>query len=243
MHLDLQKSLSAAFQRIKPEWLLAGFIKALTLLAAVLGVWPRRGLRAVSGVLRAVCTTLLMVLAGGQAALAQQTVFDVAGSPLVFSGGSTSSQVAGYSYTYQNVKTIDGHQIDAVVTVVSLNNATMSAFDSTSNPYGSGDGGGAFFQPNFNFSAIGGSATLRFDFVDHSTGAAVTLKNVYINTYDLDGSGQQSSGRQYTDFSGIASYAVSTDTKIDIQTPSAGVTRFVTTVGGDLPPGSSLAVM
>lgn len=155
--------------------------------------------------------------------------FDVAGLPLVFSGSGTGSGNSVGSYRdYTNIITVGGKRIDARVTLVSLSNATVSNFDSTSSPYAES----SFFQPTLSIASAGGNATFRIDFFDED-GQPATLQNFYANTYDLDGSGGSASGRQFTDFSGFASYALSSGSHIVTQ-GLGGRTRFQTNVGGNL---------
>ena len=156
-------------------------------------------------------------------------IYDVRGEPLLFAGAGTGSgTTVGSTRTYTNVITIDGQRIDAKVTIMELSNATVSTFDSTANPYAEGN----FLQPNLNISSANGYAVFKVDFMD-STGKSVTLQNFYINTYDLDGSGGLAAGRQFTDFSGFASYALSTGSLVRAESISGG-TRFITTKGGNL---------
>lgn len=117
-----------------------------------------------------------LVLAMAIAGHAQADSFDVAGLPLIFSGSGTGSGTGVNSYRdYTNVITIGGTQIDARVTLVALNNATLSSFDSITNPYSEG----AFFQPNLNITTAGGNAIFRVDFTDDK-GNPVTLQNFYV---------------------------------------------------------------
>ncbi|WP_194095141.1 putative Ig domain-containing protein [Marivivens aquimaris] len=155
---------------------------------------------------------------------------DVNGAALSFAGTGTGTGTSlNSTRTYSNVITIGTEQVDATVTLTALSNATVSTFDSTANPYSETH----FFQPNISVSSPGGYATFKFEFFD-AGGVPVTLQNVYINTYDLDGAGASSSGRQYTDFTNIDAYALSSTSDVTTTVPSAGVTRFVTTVGGNI---------
>lgn len=155
---------------------------------------------------------------------------DVNGAALNFTGAGTGTGTSlNSTRTYTNVITIGTEQVDAKVTLTALSNATVSSFDSTANPYSETH----FFQPNISVSSPGGYATFKFEFFD-AGGIPVTLQNVYINTYDLDGAGASASGRQYTDFTNIDAYALSSTSDVTTTVPSAGVTRFVTTVGGNI---------
>lgn len=171
----------------------------------------------------------VLVLTTSVAAEARADNFDVASMPLMFAGSGTGSGNTVGSYRdYTNIITVGGKRIDARITLVSLSNATVSSFDSTSNPYAESN----FFQPNLNITTAGGSATFRIDFFDED-GLPATLQNFYANTYDLDGAGGSAAGRQFTDFSGFASYALSSGTNIVTQN-LGGRTRFQTTVGENL---------
>ncbi|WP_292052511.1 MULTISPECIES: cadherin domain-containing protein [unclassified Brevundimonas] len=187
----------------------------------------KRGIRA--WMTSASAAVLLAVGAGH----AHAEIFDVGGKPLLFAGSGTGTgMVLNSTRTYSNVITIDGTRIDARVTIVGLDRATVTSFDSTSQPYSETN----FFQPSVNISSAGGSVTFRIDFLDDK-GAPATLQNFYINTYDLDGAGGNTAGRQFTDFSGFASYALASGSYIQLENVAGG-TRFKTTVGGnftDLP--------
>ena len=204
------------------SFILAAFNMLLTIFGAASGEIKSKSRR----VLASSLVTLLLSIGLPQAAVAQ--FYDVAGGTLDFSGGPTSGfpNAIGESYTYPNVVTIGGVQIDAKVEVVGLSNATIGAFDSTSNPYSTN----AYFQPNLTMSAVGGYAEFAFTFLDGST--PVTLENVYINTYDLDGSGGNP-GKQFTDFSGITSFALDANTKLEAVDQGSGVTRFLPIVDTD----------
>ncbi|QYF87033.1 cadherin repeat domain-containing protein [Brevundimonas sp. PAMC22021] len=174
------------------------------------------------------CSASLVVLAAGLSEpVAAQTAFDVAGAPLSFAGSGTGTGTGvGSSRDYANVINIGGVQIDARVTLTNLDRATLTTFDSTSQPYAQS----SFLQPNLQLSAAGGSATFRIDFL--SNGQPVELQNFYTNTYDLDGSGGSAGGRQYTDFNGFASFSLATGTQVVRQSVGGG-TRFITTIGSN----------
>ena len=133
-------------------------------------------------------------------------------------------RLVGSYRDYGNVITLDGTQIDARVTIVALNGATVSSFDSTSQPYTESN----FFQPNLNITSVGGSATFRVDFFVGSQ--PVTLQNFYVNTYDLDGAHASASGRQFTELHRLCQLCVVVRNEGNYQ----GGSRFITTAGGNL---------
>ena len=176
----------------------------------------------------------MAVAAGPTQVLAQTQPFDVAGQPLNFGTGTGSGTGVGATRTYTNIITIDGQQIDAIVTVTALNGVTRDDFDSTANPYAQSN----FLQPSLTVNSVGGYAEMRIDF--YAGGQPVTLGSFYVNTYDLDGAQASAAGRQFTDLGGFASYTQSNTTQIVRQSSPIG-TRFVTTVGGNITaaPGTS----
>ena len=168
---------------------------------------------------------------------------------------NASGNTVGTKYLYSNVVTVSGQQIDAIIELTGMSNATVSLFDSTANPYGGSTGnattvnGAGSFQPNLNIATAGGYATFKVTFIlggsynatTNPNGTEVTLRNVVVNTYDLDASGGAATGRQFTDFEGIGAYTVSNGTKLTVSDQGGGVTRFLTTVGGNytVMPGST----
>ena len=138
--------------------------------------------------------------------ISAQTLIDAGGRPLSFDN-PTVSKSDGDERRYSNVLTVGGVVVDAIVRLQSLQSATLSSFDSTSSPYAVA----AFFQPNLSISGDSGYADFRFRFVTTVGGedVPVTLQNVFVNTYDLDGTGAKADGRQFTDFPSISSYALS----------------------------------
>ena len=160
---------------------------------------------------------------------AMATSFDAQGRSFDFSRPTDTSSGGIVRRSYSNVITIGGQQIDAVVTLTALSSGTtLTDFDSTSNPYNTAEGA-TYLQPNLSIGTGGGYARFSVDF--YANGSITNLRNIFVNTYDLDASGGSATGRQYTDFSGIASYTISSSALITLQTPSAGVTRFIANAG------------
>ncbi|WP_296952037.1 DUF4347 domain-containing protein, partial [uncultured Massilia sp.] len=173
--------------------------------------------------------------AGWQGALATQTVYDANWRELVFNGtGSGFTNIIGDGKSngnvvrFNSVITIDGQAIDAVVTTA-LDRATISTYDSPNNPSTTGAN---YFQPNMNVTASGGGATFTIDFykagtyTGAGTGTAVTLQNVAVNSYDIDGVGSSNSDRQYQQFKGFSRYELSTNTKLVASTQGNGAVTF-----------------
>ncbi len=170
---------------------------------------------------------------------------DVAGQPLDFSVNDTSAtgdrriagsaNTAGETWLYRNVITIDGQVVDAIVTFNSITSGTMTAFDSTSNPYSTSALGGTparFLQPNFNWNSSGGSASFTVGFIEggsysagtNPSGTAVTLRNVFTNSYDLDSTNSSSSGNggnQFTSFTDVGGIELSSSTALAVSANGA----------------------
>lgn len=127
----------------------------------------------------------------------------------------------GDVYKYSNVITINGTQVNAIVTVDDIVNATLTKFDdaapnptgssrATGNGYTTSFGGyvpeGSIFAPQI--SSGGDHSTIGYvaftiSFVD-TTGKALVLKNVYNNTLDDE-------NVEFNEFGGFSSYEFSGD--------------------------------
>ena len=173
--------------------------------------------------------------------------FDVEENPLVFSNGSATrisgsgsltggSNPVGTAFLYSNVITVTqggvDQRIDAIVTLAALQSANITQFDSLTNQFQEAD----YFQPNLNWTAVGGSATFRFSFIEGDSfdattapsGVPVTLLNVLVNSYDLDSSYSNGhGGKQYTDFTDFDGYTLSSDTALEFIGQSDNNGRFI----------------
>ena len=182
--------------------------------------------------------------AGWQGELAIDTVYDANWQQLVFNGADSTGLTpiigngrnTGDVMRFNSVITINGQAVDAVVTTT-LDRATLSStgYDSTAQP----STNNAYFQPNMVVAASGGGVTFTIDFykagtyTGAGTGTAVTLQNVAVNSYDIDGVGSSNSDRQYQQFKGFARYELSNNTKLVPVTQGDGSVTFqyVSTTG------------
>lgn len=131
--------------------------------------------------------------------------------------GNNMGKAAGSIVAYRGVATISSTVVDAVIETVSVTGATISAFDG-----GSAVSGGTsdqYFQSDVTTSGAG-SVVYKFSFfvggtyTGGSTGTPVILQNVFINSYDLDSS--QNGNNQYTQFTGVQAYTLSTNTTVSV---------------------------
>ncbi|MEO6687126.1 MAG: T9SS type A sorting domain-containing protein [Dyadobacter sp.] len=124
---------------------------------------------------------------------------------------------------FEGVRTItNGPVIDCIVKTVSVTNVdTWEAFDenrvSLTTPVFFDNNAPNYFSPQIYFLAGGGNVQFEFQFIlggsfDTGTlkGTNVTLQNVKLNTYDLDGNGFPGSF-QYNKFTGFNSSQLSSD--------------------------------
>jgi hypothetical protein len=168
------------------------------------------------------------LIARGWTAILPTPTFAVNGDPLVFNTFTQLSGTTGVGAKrlYSNVITISGQSIDAIIEITEISSGTsVSSFDSTSSPYSNAD----YFQPNLTVGSSGGYAVFRISFIlggSGNPGTAVQLNDVLVNSYDIDGT--QNGGPQYTDFTNIASYTLSSTSEIRYSV-SSGVARFLTT--------------
>ncbi len=182
--------------------------------------------------------TLLLLI--GYFGVNAQT-FNVAYNDINFGGsGVTITNKVGTGTTvnsvvlYQNVITVGGQQIDAIVRTLEVNNvSTFSAFDQTGTGTGYTNNVQRWFSPQFTFGSGGGSAVFKFEFIlggsfnnSTNTGTIVTLQNVRVNTYDIDGNGS-SGTNQYTEFGGFTSSELGNPTNLAMTYNSTlGLTKF-----------------
>jgi uncharacterized repeat protein (TIGR02543 family) len=149
----------------------------------------------------------------------------------IAAGGNAGNagKQAGDRVLYKNVITINGTAIDALVKTVTVSaDTTINAFDGGSAV--SGEDG--LFQTDVQQSSNDEYVTFSFTFYvsgsytpSSDSGTLAVLKNVLVNSYDLDGSGGGSSS-QYSEMTGFQSYRLSSQTTLTVSNPSAGKTRF-----------------
>jgi uncharacterized repeat protein (TIGR02543 family)/LPXTG-motif cell wall-anchored protein len=186
------------------------------------------------------------LLAGiAQASPVHAVTIDVNSTPIVFPNGVNDPKIGelapvGFSHRYNNVITVGGVSVDAIVTVISATgidsdddhasgaNNLLDELDDDGSP---GDAirarldvfGLDNLSGDTNFQ---GEAVLRVAFLQSGTQNAATLQNVVINVKDID-------SRQFVEFAAISSYKLTNNTEVSVATnttdPSlvtAGSTRF-----------------
>lgn len=165
-------------------------------------------------------------------------------------------ETAGSKTLYTNVLTVGGKTVDCIVTTESITNGyfllptepcpntiPFDYKDVSNCPPGSLTGNqDRFFSPMLYFNSGGGSVKFKFEFIqggsyDNTThrGQPVILKNVMINSYDIDGNSNcgapNASLNQYNDFSGFNAAARATPGSNIFPTynTATGMTRFMST--------------
>lgn len=161
--------------------------------------------------------------------------------PLKFGGTgvSISNKVGngtnvGDVVLYQNIIAIGNTNIDAVVKTVSINNASFTSFDQTATS-GTGYSGNQaqWFSPQLSFNNGGGNVVFLFTLIQGGTynnstktGSRITLNNVRINTYDIDGNGNANSN-QFNEFGGFSTSELSNQTNITpTYNEALGLTKY-----------------
>jgi hypothetical protein len=162
----------------------------------------------------------------------------------------SNGETAGSKTLYTNVITVDGQQIDCIITTVGITNGffTLPLTPTPGTiPYDYSSEGGTgmsanqdrFFTPTFYFNSGGGSCRFKFEFIlggsyNETTqkGSPVILQNVMINSYDIDGvscvPGATPNTNQFNEFSGFNAAARATPgTNIQVSyNPTSGLTKF-----------------
>lgn len=141
---------------------------------------------------------------------------------------------------YQNVITIGGQQIDAIVRTQELSNATISTYDFTGTSSSASNNLPSFFSPQFSFGTGGGYAVFKIQFIvggsynnTTNTGTLITLQNVLLNTYDLDGNGTAGTN-QYAEFGGFSMSELASPTNLSATYNSTlGLSKFRTSISAN----------
>jgi hypothetical protein len=173
-----------------------------------------------------------------------QYVFNAAFQNVKFGGPTVTisnkvgdGTTAGSVVLYQNVVNIDGQQIDAIIRTVSVSSGAYMLFDQAGTGTGYTNNNPTWFSPQFLFPAGGGSAVFEFEFIlgnsynsTTKTGTPVTLQNMMINSYDIDGNDDYGSN-QFSEFGGFFTSEVSTTTTLTTSYNSAtNLTRFASSI-------------
>ena len=156
-------------------------------------------------------------------------------TPKVGTGASLNNIVL-----YQNVITIEGQQIDAIVRTQELSNATISTYDYAATSSTASNNSPSFFSPQFNFGTGGGYAVFKIQFIlggsynnATNTGTIVNLQNVRLNTYDLDGNGGTGTN-QFAEFGGFSMTELASPTNLAMTyNSSLGLTKFRTAISSN----------
>ena len=169
------------------------------------------------------------------------SVLDANGVPVLFANGPSNSTIGycagvGFSHRYDNVVQFGDVSVDALVSLVSTTNLDND------NDYSNGVDNlidyldrSSSSAPNSLTTQIDiasgpepidiGEAVIRVSFVRAGTRIPLTLQNVVINVKDVDDS-------QYVEFAAISSYKLTSNTVLQVATPTtnnlvtAGSTRF-----------------
>lgn len=142
--------------------------------------------------------------------------------------GTGMGTAAGDYVVYRNIAVLSGQSIDCIVKTVSVSAGTsFTAYDQSAATGQNFTGNDTkFFSPQVSFPAgtsagPGGSIQYSFQFIlggsynkTTHTGLPVVLQNVKINTYDIDGSGQNFSN-QINEFSGFSTSEVGSGTSLN----------------------------
>ena len=202
-----------------------------------LGTLLKRGQRASR------CGLVLAVIATTSALIttsANATPIDVGASSMIFRN-STAVDIgplaeAGFSHRYNDVVTVGGRTVDAILTVLSVTNLDSDddEISGANNKIDKVDDETPLsdeidlsidvFGSACDLEAVPpctGNTVIRVAFVEDETSIAATLRNVKITVVDID-------SRQFVEYSAVSQYKLTTDplTELTVSTPAAGRTRF-----------------
>ncbi|MEX2600381.1 MAG: invasin domain 3-containing protein [Balneolaceae bacterium] len=178
--------------------------------------------------------------------MAQIPLYDTNFEPVNFqfndatlkSGASSTSE--GAIHLYEDVITLeieDGvfQQIDAIVRTVTMNRDDFQTYDADEQSNVASQSDENWFMPLFGGGD--GYTLFQFEFIEGgtynnttNTGNIVTLQNVIVNSFDIDGTGSGGTN-QYTEFGGFSKSELSPTTKLQtIYNDVTGLTTFKSTV-------------
>lgn len=197
------------------------------------------GMKKVNFLKGIVACTALVILPGLATRVAAQT-YNVSYNAINFGGtGVTITNKVGTGVAvnnivlYQNVITIGGQQIDAIVRTQEISNVTFTTYDQAGTGTGYTNNLATYFSPQFTIGSGGGYAVFKIQFIlggsynnSTNTGALVTLQNVRLNTYDIDGNGTAGTN-QYNEFGGFSSSELGSPTNLAMTyNATLGLTKF-----------------
>lgn len=162
-----------------------------------------------------------------------QVSFPAASCTFKIGNGTALGDIAVYS----NVVTIGGQALDCIVKTVGVTNVNLwYAYDqplaTDNSTYNSNDD--KFFSPQLDFSGVG-NVIFDFQFIISgsynnatNTGTNVTLQNVVLNSYDIDGNGTANSN-QYNKFNGFSKSELGSSTTLSAPSYDAptAMTKFI----------------
>ena len=164
-------------------------------------------------------------------------VYNVNFQPLLFNSstskfGSGTGKTAGDIILFNNIITINGQAMDAIVTTVATTNVTINNYDGVGSSFNVSSN---FLEFDVTTSGIsGGSAEFRIDFIKHGTyvnasrsGSGVILQNVVVNSWDIDT--YPAGNYQFQEFGGFASYTVSTQSSLSQTNMGSNFVHFQNT--------------
>ena len=154
------------------------------------------GMKKVDFLKRLVAYLALVTLPGLSTHVYSQT-YDVAYNAINFGGtGVTITNKVGTGIAvnnivlYQNVITIGGQQIDAIVRTQELSNATFSTFDQAGTGTGYTNNLATYFSPQFTIGSGGGYAVFKIQFIlggsynnTTNTNSTSNTNTIITNTY------------------------------------------------------------
>jgi len=202
----------------------------------------KMGMKKVNFLKGIVACTALVILPGLASGVFAQA-YNVSYNAINFGGtGVTITNKVGTGTAlnnivlYQNVITISGQQIDAIVRTQELSNATFTTYDQAGTGTGYTNNLATYFSPQFTIGTGGGYAVFKIQFIlggsynnTTNTGTLVTLQNVRLNTYDIDGNGTTGTN-QYNEFGGFSSSELGSPTNLTMTyNATLGLTKFRST--------------
>ena len=140
---------------------------------------------------------------------------------------------------YENIVTVSGQQLDAIIRTEAITNGSITTYDYTGTSQNNQQ---RWFSPQASFNSGGGSIEFKIEFIlgasyvnSTNTGDIITLQDIVLNSYDIDGNGNANSN-QFCDFGGFDASELGSPTNIEYSfDPLTGLTRFRSTSNVNTP--------
>ena len=134
---------------------------------------------------------------------------------------SGNDKQAGAKYRFRNVITVDGTQVDAIVTIDAISGgAAIVTLDNRTVAQGDPANKEDYFAPEISATNNAGRVDFSITFLDAADDSSVTLENFRLNSIDIDG------GAEFVEYGNFNAFTLAQNTDLVVTQQPSGRTRF-----------------